>query len=44
LDLAFSPEAPAFQQQVRDGIAKACDGDLRRKTSTRHKIDCSFSA
>jgi len=33
LDLAFSPEDLAFQQEVRDWIASAFDDDLRRKTA-----------
>jgi hypothetical protein len=44
LDLGFSPGDLAFRREVRDWIATACDDDLRRKTSTRHKIGCSFSA
>jgi hypothetical protein len=31
VDLAFSPEDLAFQQEVRDWIATAFDDDLRRK-------------
>lgn len=33
MDLAFSPEDLAFQQEVRDWIANAYDDDLRRKMS-----------
>jgi alkylation response protein AidB-like acyl-CoA dehydrogenase len=33
LDLAFSPEDLAFQQEVRDWIATAFDDDLRRKVA-----------
>jgi alkylation response protein AidB-like acyl-CoA dehydrogenase len=33
MDLAFSPEDLAFQQEVRDWIASAYDDDLRRKVS-----------
>jgi alkylation response protein AidB-like acyl-CoA dehydrogenase len=33
MDLAFSPEDLAFQQEVRDWIASAYDDDLRRKMS-----------
>ena len=33
MDLAFSPEDLAFQQEVRDWIATAYDDDLRRKMS-----------
>ncbi len=33
MDLAFSPEDLAFQQEVRDWIATAYDDDLRRKAA-----------